>query len=59
MFFYFNFSVLNFENSLIFQIKQFQIFDHFLNQSIVEIWEMANFPNYKFWEFSKLDIFGI
>ena len=35
------------------------MFDHFLNQSIIAIRKMANFPNYKFWEFSKLDIFGI
>ena len=27
-----NFSVLNFENLLIFQIEQFRIFDNFLNQ---------------------------
>ena len=50
--FFFNFSVFNFENSLIFQIEQFPICDHFLNQSIIAIWKMANFPNYKFWEFS-------
>ena len=43
--FFIYFSVLNFENSLIFQIKQFRIFDHFLNQSIIAIWKMANFPN--------------
>ena len=48
------FKVLNFENSLIFQIKQFRIFDHFLNKSIIAVLKMANFPNYKFWEFSKL-----
>ena len=30
-----NFKVLNFENSLIFQIEQFRIFDYFLNQSII------------------------
>ena len=51
--------MLNFENSLIFQIEQFRIFDHFLNQSIIAILKMANYPNYNFWEFSKLDIFGI
>ena len=59
MFYFFNFSVLNFENSLIFQIKEFPIFDNFLNQSIIAIWKMANFPNEKFSDFSKLDIFGV
>ena len=44
MFFKKNF-VLNFENSLIFQIGQFRIFDHFLNQSIIAIWKMANLTN--------------
>ena len=39
------FKVLNFENSLIFQIEKFQMFDHFWNQSIIAIWEMAIFPN--------------
>ena len=39
------FKVSNFENSLIFQFEQFQIFDQFLNQSIIEICKMANFPN--------------
>ena len=43
--FFLNFSVLNFENSLIFQIEQFRIFDPFWNQSIIEIWKMANFTN--------------
>ena len=51
--------MLNFENSLIFRIDQFREFDHFLNQSIIGIWKVANCPNYKFWEFSKLDTFGI
>ena len=51
--------MLNFENLLILQIEEFRIFDHFSNQSIIAIWKMANFPNYKFWGFSKLDIFGI
>ena len=46
--FFLNFSVLNLENSLIFQIERFRIFDHFLNQSIIAIWKMANFPNEKF-----------
>ena len=53
------FEVLNFGNSLIFRIDQFQIFHHFWNQSIIAILKVANFPNYKFWEFSKLDTFGI
>ena len=39
------FEVLNFEYSFIFQIEKFRIFDHFWNQSIIEIWKMANFPN--------------
>ena len=43
--YFLNFSVLNFENLLIFLIKQFRIFDHFLNQSIIAIWKMANSPN--------------
>ena len=51
--------MLNFENSLIFQIEQIRRFDHFWNQSIIAISKMANFPNYKFREFSKLHIFGI
>ena len=34
---FFYFSVLNVENSLIFQTEQFRIFDHFLNQSILAI----------------------
>ena len=51
--------MLNFENSLIFQIEQFRIIDHFLNQAIIAIWKMANFSNYTFWKFSELDIFGI
>ena len=46
--FFFNFSVLNLEYSLIFKIENFRIFDHFLNQSIIPIWKMANFPNKKF-----------
>ena len=50
--------MLNLDNSLIFQIEQFRIFDNFLNQSIIAIWEMANFPNKKLWEFYKLDTFG-
>ena len=37
------FTVLSFENSLIFHTEQFRIFDHFLNQSIIAIWKMANF----------------
>ena len=32
---------LNIENSLIFQIKKFQIFDHFPNKSIKAIWEIT------------------
>ena len=51
--------MLNFEISLIFQIEEFQIFDHFWNQSIIAVWKMAKFPNYKFREFSELDICGI
>ena len=43
--FFKNFSVLNFENSLVFQIEQFRIFDHFRNQSIIAICKMADFPN--------------
>ena len=38
------FSVLNLENELIFQIEQFRIFNHFLNQSIIAIWKMTDFP---------------
>ena len=41
----FFFKVLNLENSLIFQIEQFRIFDDFLNQSIIAILKMANFSN--------------
>ena len=52
------FKVFEFKNSSIFQIEQFRVFDNFLNQSIIAIWKMANFSNLKFWEFSKLDIFG-
>ena len=49
----------NSENSLIFQIEQFRLFYHFLNQSIIAIWKIANFPILKLLEFSKLDTFGI
>ena len=51
--------MLNSENSLIFQIEQFRIFDHFLNQSIIAIWKIVNYPNLKLLEFVKLDTFGI
>ena len=43
--FFLNFSVLNFENSLIFQIEQFRIFDYFSNRSIIAILKKANFAN--------------
>ena len=31
---------LNFENSIIFHIEQFRIFDHFSNSSIIANWEI-------------------
>ena len=43
--FFLFFEALKFENLLIFFIEQFRKFDHFLNQSIVVIWKMANFTN--------------
>ena len=43
--FFLFFEVLNFEKSLIFQIEQFRMFDNFLNQSVIAIWKMADFPN--------------
>ena len=36
--------MLNLENQLIFQIEQFRVFEHFLNQLIIAIWKMTNFP---------------
>ena len=39
--------MLNFENFLIFHIEQFWTFDHFLNQSIIVIWKMANWVKVK------------
>ena len=53
MFFFKFFKVLNLKNSLTFQIEQFRIFDYFLNQSIIAIWnlELENV------QFSKFDTF--
>ena len=37
----------NFENFLIFEIKQFQKFDYFMNLSIMEIWWFSKLENKK------------
>ena len=42
--FFFNFQNVKFEKLINFKIEQFRIFDHFLNQSIIAIWKMTNFP---------------
>ena len=51
--------MLNLENSLIFSNWTISNIWSLLNQSIIAIWKMANFPNYKFYEFFKLDTFWI
>ena len=48
------FKAFELKNSSIFQIEQFRIFDNFLNQSIITIWKMVNFPNLKFWNLNFL-----
>ena len=45
--------MLNFKNSLIFQIEQFRIFDNFLNQRIIAIWNLE----LESVQFSKFDSF--
>ena len=42
--FFFNFQNVKFEKLINFKIEQFRIFGHFLNQSIIAIWKMTNFP---------------
>ena len=42
--FFFNCQNVKFRKLINFQIEEFRIFDHFLNQLIIAIWKMTNFP---------------